>query len=118
MKIPAVMQANSSSYFLIIGPINVLIPTTFVAGVLTYAWPFATSSASLIVVILLYGFCSGTYVALLSNPIMNLGGEGDVGRRVGMYMSITALGAVAGPPISGAINAKTSGFQDVGFYAG
>jgi MCP family monocarboxylic acid transporter-like MFS transporter 10 len=104
--------------FLTIGPMNVIIPTTLVAGVLTYAWPFATSTAPLIVVTIFYGFFSGTYVALLSNPIMDFGGEGDVGRRVGMYMSITALGAVAGPPISGAINAKTGGFQAVGFYAG
>lgn len=94
------------------------IPTTLGAGILTYAWPFANSTAALIVITLLYGFCSGTYVALLSNPILNFGGEGDVGRRVGMFMTITALGAVAGPPISGAINEKTGGFEAVGLYAG
>lgn len=101
-----------------IGAITVMIPSTLAAGILTYAWPFARSTASLIVVTILYGFCSGTYVALLSNPMMDIGGEGDVGRRVGMFMSITALGAVAGPPISGAINAGTGGYQGVGYYAG
>ncbi|XP_006457704.1 hypothetical protein AGABI2DRAFT_190143 [Agaricus bisporus var. bisporus H97] len=101
-----------------IGAITVMIPSTLAAGILTYAWPFARSTASLIVVTILYGFCSGIYVALLSNPMMDIGGEGDVGRRVGMFMSITALGAVAGPPISGAINAGTGGYQGVGYYAG
>ncbi len=49
---------------------------------------------------------------------MNLGGIGDVGRRIGMFMSITAIGALAGPPISGAIISGTGGFKAVGFYAG
>jgi len=49
---------------------------------------------------------------------MNLGGEDDVGRRIGMFMTITAVGALAGPPISGAINAATGGFKAVGIYAG
>ncbi len=95
-----------------------MIPFTLLAGILTYAWPFAHSTPSLIVVTLIYGFSSGTYVSLMANPIMNFGGEGDVGRRIGMYMTITALGALAGPPISGAINAKTGGFEGVGLYAG
>lgn len=63
-------------------------------------------------------FCSGSYVSLLANPIMDLGDAGDIGRRVGMFMSILALGALAGPPISGAINRTTGGFEAVGFYAG
>lgn len=100
------------------GHLNVMIPFTLFAGILTYAWPFATSTASLIVVTLIYGFCSGTYVSLLCVPIMNLGGEDDVGRRIGMFMTITAVGALAGPPISGAINAATGGFKAVGIYAG
>lgn len=95
-----------------------MIPFTLFAGILTYAWPFASSTASLIVVTLIYGFCSGTYVSLLSAPIMNLGGEDDVGRRIGMFMTITAVGALTGPPISGAINAATGGFKAVGIYAG
>ncbi|KXN87189.1 Riboflavin transporter MCH5 [Leucoagaricus sp. SymC.cos] len=100
------------------GCMNIMIPFTFFAGILTYAWPFTHSTASLIVVTLIYGFCSGTYVSLLTAPIMNFGGEGDVGRRIGMFMTITALGAVAGPPISGAINAATGDFEGVGLYAG
>lgn len=49
---------------------------------------------------------------------MALGDTKDVGRRLGMFMSILSLGALAGPPISGAINTATGGFEDVGYYAG
>ncbi len=95
-----------------------MIPATFVVGILTYAWPFTHSATGLIVVTVIYGFASGAYVSLLSNPIMNFGSEGDVGRRIGMYMTITALGAVAGPPTSGAISSRTGSFEAVGLYAG
>lgn len=37
------------------GPMNVMIPFTALAAVLTYAWPFAKSEAALIVVDILYG---------------------------------------------------------------
>ncbi|KAL0064145.1 hypothetical protein AAF712_008867 [Marasmius tenuissimus] len=42
----------------------------------------------------------------------------EIGRRTGMVMSIGALGALTGPPISGAINHATGGFEKVGYYAG
>jgi hypothetical protein len=45
-------------FFLIdkLGAMNVMIPFTALAGILTYAWPFAQTEASLIVVTVLYGF--------------------------------------------------------------
>lgn len=63
-------------------------------------------------------FCSGSYVSLLGNPIMDMGETKDVGRRMGMFMSILSIGALAGPPISGAISTAMGGFRDVGYYAG
>ncbi|KAJ7589158.1 major facilitator superfamily domain-containing protein [Mycena floridula] len=100
------------------GPMNIMIPFTAAAGIITYAWPFARTAASLIVVAVLYGFASGSYVSLLTNPVMEFGETADIGRRVGMMMSILALGGLAGPPISGAINSATGGFEAVGYYAG
>ena len=49
---------------------------------------------------------------------MAMGAVGDVGRRTGLFLSFAAFGALAGPPISGAINSATGGFEDVGWYAG
>lgn len=37
------------------GPLNVMMPATFVAGILTYAWPFASSVASWVVIAVIYG---------------------------------------------------------------
>ncbi|KAG5350118.1 hypothetical protein C0989_012611 [Termitomyces sp. Mn162] len=69
-------------------------------------------------VAIIYGFSSGGYISLMTNPIMSLGVTDDIGRRIGMFMSILSLGALAGPPISGAINTASGGFEVVGYYAG
>lgn len=95
-----------------------MIPFTLIAAAFTYGWPFTHTTASLIVISLIYGFCSGMYVSLMTAPIMNLGGHGDIGRRIGMYMSILAVGALCGPPISGAIQVSTGSFKMVGVFAG
>ncbi|KAL0946435.1 hypothetical protein HGRIS_012658 [Hohenbuehelia grisea] len=100
------------------GPMNAMIPMTAFAAVLTFAWPFAQNMRALIVVAVLYGFSSGTYTSLLQKPIMELGDTGDVGRRIGMFQTILAVGALSGPPISGAINSATGDFQATGYYAG
>ncbi|KIO04205.1 hypothetical protein M404DRAFT_1000711 [Pisolithus tinctorius Marx 270] len=101
-----------------IGPLNVMMPFTGLAGILTFAWPYASNQGELIAISLTYGFASGTYVSLVVAPLIAMGNVDDVGRRVGMYMTIAALGTLAGTPISGAINARTGGFKDPGFYAG
>lgn len=119
------------------GAVNVMIPSTLIAAILTFAWPFATTKGSLVAVAIIYGFvpsislrlresnlrsyvsiASGVYVSLLAAPLMQMGDTRDVGLRVGMSMTVLAFGAVAGPPISGAINQSTDGFQAVGYYAG
>lgn len=47
-----------------------------------------------------------------------MGEIGDAGRRIGMFMTILSAGALIGPPISGAINDRTGGYEAVGYYAG
>ncbi|EJD49716.1 MFS general substrate transporter [Auricularia subglabra TFB-10046 SS5] len=101
-----------------IGAVNTLIPSTVMAAIMTYAWPFAHSYASLIVVSILYGFASGTYVSLLVVPIAHLGEHGDVGRRTGMQNTILAFGALAGPPSCGAIATAAGSYVSLGAFAG
>ena len=55
---------------------------------------------------------------MLAAPVISIGSTQTVGVRVGMFFSILALGALAGPPISGAINTATGGFRAVGYFAG
>jgi len=50
--------------------------------------------------------------------MIEFGETGDVGRRIGMFTTIFAVGALVGPPISGAIYVATGGFEAVGYFAG
>ncbi|KAJ7188786.1 major facilitator superfamily domain-containing protein [Mycena filopes] len=100
------------------GAVNVITPMTAVAAIMTYVWPLARSKGSFVAIALIYGFSSGVYVSSFLLPIYQLGEIEDMGRRSGMTMTLTALGAVAGPPISGAINSATGGYTIVGYYAG
>ncbi|KLO10562.1 MFS general substrate transporter [Schizopora paradoxa] len=119
--------ANASSFFgrlgggLLadrIGAINVMSPFTLVAGIMTYVWPYVSGKSNYITIAVIYGFASGAFVSLISAPMIAFGEVSDVGRRTGLYFSVLALAAVAGPPISGAINTATGGFHQVGIFAG
>jgi len=101
-----------------VGCLNVMIPTTLLAGVTTFAWPFAHSVRSLIAIAVIYGVSSGTFVALIAVPLIHMGEVGDVGRRSGMLFTLTSITALCGPPISGAIAQRTGGYEAVGYYAG
>jgi MFS family permease len=85
---------------------------------MTYIWPYATTKGSLIAIGIIYGFCSGAYVSLVLVPLVMMGDMRSAGRRTGTGFSVIAFGALAGPPISGAIYQATGGFKDVGYYAG
>ncbi|KAJ7198605.1 MFS general substrate transporter, partial [Mycena pura] len=101
-----------------IGAVNVIAPMSALAAVMTYVWPLARSKSSFVVVSIIYGFSSGAYVSSFMLPMYYLGEVADVGRRSGMATTLTAFGAVAGPPISGAINTASGGYKAVGIYAG
>ncbi|KAI0821879.1 MFS general substrate transporter [Trametes gibbosa] len=100
------------------GGINALIPPTIIAGIMTYVWPFAKTTASMVVVTVIYGISSGVFVAVMGTPVVQMGPVTEVGTRAGITFSIMSLGALAGPPISGAILNNTKSFENVGYYAG
>lgn len=41
-----------------------MIPTTAIAGILTYAWPFAQDKSSLIAIAVIYGYVAGNWHCL------------------------------------------------------
>ena len=47
-----------------------------------------------------------------------MGPTESIGRRTGMYFTVMALGALAGPPISGIIVDTPGSYRAVGAYAG
>ena len=105
-------------HYIALGATNVMIPASFFAGVLTFIWPYTRGKAELFTLAVTYGISSGSMVPLMGAPIMALGQGADVGRRTGMYFTIVSLGALAGPPISGAIVHATGGYTAVGIFAG
>jgi hypothetical protein len=68
-------------------------------------WPLATTTGPLIVIAFLYGLFAGGYISLL--PVMMSAslwpGDPAVAGRLGMQMSSTLIGSIAGSPIAGAI---------------
>jgi len=101
-----------------LGPLTLTGPLTLLCAIVTCVWPFITTKGSFVAIAVIYGLCSGPYTSLLSLPIVMMGDMHDVGRRTGTAMTVIALGAIAGPPISGAIAQATEGFRAVGYYAG
>ncbi|KAG2349997.1 MFS general substrate transporter [Suillus weaverae] len=97
-----------------IGVLNTMTAFTATAGITTFCWPFATNESQLITIAIIYGFSSGGFVSLFAVAAVAMGDMEDAGRRVGMFMSFTAFGAIAGPPISGAISTASGGFADAG----
>ena len=97
---------------------NVMIPTSLSAGVLTIVWPYTRGTAALVTIAVTYGASISAMVALIGVPMMALGDSADVGRRTGMCLTILSIGALAGPPISGAINRHTGEYTGVGLFAG
>jgi MCP family monocarboxylic acid transporter-like MFS transporter 10 len=63
-------------------------------------------------------FSCGAFISLFTVPAVAMGEMEDAGRRVGMFMSLAAFGAIAGPPISGALISPTRGFAAPGYFAG
>ena len=95
-----------------------MMPASLVAGLLTIIWPYTRGTAALVTIAVTYGASASAMVTLVSAPMMALGECADVGRRTGMYFTVSSLGSLAGPPISGAINHHTGGYTGVGFFAG
>ncbi|OJA18589.1 hypothetical protein AZE42_08599, partial [Rhizopogon vesiculosus] len=97
-----------------IGAINIMAPATALAGIMTIVWPYAKSESQLIAIAVIYGLSFGAFVSLFTVPVVAMGEIEDAGRRVGMFMSLAAFGAIAGPPISGALISPTKGFLVAG----
>ena len=100
------------------GPLNVMTPAAILAGSLTFLWPHTNGASKLIPLALIYGASSGAVAGLISAPLIPLGDAADVGRRIGMSITVVSLGALAGPPISGAVANATGSYSAVGVYAG
>ncbi|KAG7087561.1 hypothetical protein E1B28_013516 [Marasmius oreades] len=99
------------------GALNVMIPLTAICGFMTYAWPFAKTEGQLIAICIIYGFCTGSYAALIPGPVIPMGDLKQVGHRIGIMLTLLAFGGLLGPPVSGRVY-SVYGLKPMGFFAG
>ena len=94
-----------------LGAFNVLLPFTFCASVLAFAWIGIHNLAGIIVFAILYGFFSGSIVSLPPTALAALSPDlSRVGTRMGMSFSFAGFGLLLGSPIAGAILRTSAGF--------
>lgn len=117
-SLPSLPYPLSHPHGIFLGPMTVMIPASLIAGVVTIIWPYTRGTDGLVTIAVIYGASSSAMVALIGAPMMAFGDCADVGRRTGMFFTILSFGALAGPPISGAINHHTGRYTGVGLFAG
>ena len=101
-----------------IGPLNMIVPCTMLAGILCICLVAAHTLGATIPILVLYGFCSGTLVSLPPTIFVHLTkNRAVIGTRMGMGFAVTSIGMLAGTPISGAILGASS-FKYVWIWGG
>ncbi|KAG9052339.1 hypothetical protein FS842_010032 [Serendipita sp. 407] len=100
------------------GPLNVMIPFTVGAALVTYCWPYAHTIPGFVLIAVFYGISFGAYVGLLPSPAASLGPLHSMGERIGFQLSIMSIAILIGSPIAGEIRSLPLGFRGTGAYAG
>ncbi|KAL2811462.1 putative monocarboxylate permease [Aspergillus granulosus] len=94
----------------VLGPLNVILPCTYISGITVLAWISAKTLGALLTTSILYSFFSGGLMALPPAVLVTLSPSlNQIGVRVGMALTIGSLGVLIGSPIAGAILAGESG---------
>jgi predicted MFS family arabinose efflux permease len=101
------------------GPFNMIVPCASAAGVIIFGLIGSHSLGSIIVISILYGFFSGSFVSLPPACFVSLSlpNRGVIGTRMGMGFAITGIGGLIGSPIAGQILAS-HGWTATWAYAG
>ncbi|KAF5000922.1 hypothetical protein FGRMN_1379 [Fusarium graminum] len=93
-----------------IGVFNVMIPLTVLGGIFTLTvWLTATSTASVVVYAVLYGFTSGCTLSIVPAMVASFSDVRSIGTRNGSLYCVAAVGALIGSPVAGAIVGDQNG---------
>ncbi|WFD33185.1 hypothetical protein MSPP1_004243 [Malassezia sp. CBS 17886] len=86
------------------GTLNVMVPSTIICAILSFAWLGIFNNAGLIVFSVLYGFVSGTFVSLPPAVVAALTHNlHHVGSRIGTMFTFCAFGVLMGTPVAGVL---------------
>ena len=121
-----------------IGPLNVQIPAVLISAILMFAWLAVSSLRSLLIVTILYGISSGSFIALppaavasLTKDMRFFGGRtcshfllrataANIIPGMGVVLSFMSLGSLIGGPSVGAIiqSGKGENYDSARVFAG
>ncbi|KAF9458155.1 major facilitator superfamily domain-containing protein [Collybia nuda] len=99
------------------GALNLTIITTILSVGFILGWAITESQSTYIGMAVCYGITTGGFLGLFAVPVAQMGPVEDAGRRTGVQMTVLSIGALIGPPISGAIQGDSADFTLVGVYA-
>lgn len=92
-----------------VGPMNLQIGATIVLAISAFCLMAVNSLPSLLVVVIIYGFASGTFFAIQPTIYTHLVADKKyLGTRFGMAFSVMSFALLFGPPIAGALMRLTS----------
>jgi predicted MFS family arabinose efflux permease len=101
-----------------VGALNCLFPAALLSGIMILLLIPANSTAAVIVIVMLFGFFSGTFVSLPPTIVVHMTkNRGLIGTRLGMCFAVVSFGMLCGPPIDGAILGG-SGFTSMWIFGG
>ncbi len=102
-----------------IGRYNTLLAEGIASGILLLCWPAITSSASIIVFAVLYGFSSGGIISLMSPCIAQITPHvNQFGTYLGMAMAIFGIAGLVGTPICGALIQLHDSYTSASIFSG
>lgn len=89
----------------VFGPLNLFSLMSFFNAIMAFAlFGARQSQAGLIIVTVLYGVASGSFVSLLGPGLFGFAKtQGEVGKRAGIAFMLLSLAALTGSPIGGAL---------------
>jgi len=86
------------------GVFNIIIPMSFVSGILIFAMFGAGSLGGMLVFAILYGFFSGGFISLISPAFASFStSQDEVGTRMGIALFVMGFALLTGTPITGAL---------------
>lgn len=103
----------------LIGPVNTMISITSMACVVAFSWIAVQAGPGNIVFAVMYGFTSGGIVSLPAVVLASITEDlSFLGARLGTAYVFSAIAALCGAPIAGAILNGTGSFLGVQLFSG
>ncbi|KAF2655589.1 MFS general substrate transporter, partial [Lophiostoma macrostomum CBS 122681] len=98
---------------------DVVYPMTISSGLQCLAlWLVSDNIGILVAFVILYGFCSGVFIALLPVIVANVSPSNRLGGRIGAFYSVLAIAQLIGAPIAGSLIGPGEGYARLIIFAG